>query len=74
LRDHHEGESLPIRTLPIADFLLARQSDNAQHYSRSHGAVIHVYDSAGDPIEKHQHKGDFKEPWASVEWLINQSW
>ena len=33
----------------------------AQHYSRSHDAVIRVYDAAGNVIETHEHKGDFKE-------------
>ena len=33
----------------------------AQFYSRSHDAVIRVYDAAGNVIETHQHKGDFKE-------------
>ena len=34
----------------------------AQHLSRSHDAVIRVsYESAGNVIETHQHKGDFKE-------------
>jgi hypothetical protein len=28
----------------------------------SHDAVIRVYDAAGDVIETHEHKGDFKEP------------
>ena len=34
----------------------------AQHRSRSHHAVIRVYDDAGKLIEVHRHKGDFKEP------------
>jgi hypothetical protein len=34
----------------------------AQHYSRSHGAVIRVYDEAGDVIETHEHAGEFKAP------------
>jgi hypothetical protein len=34
----------------------------AEHYSRSHGAVIRVYDAAGNVIETHEHAGDFKEP------------
>jgi hypothetical protein len=34
----------------------------AQHYSRSHDAVIRVYDAAVNVIETHEHKGDFKEP------------
>jgi len=33
----------------------------AEHYSRSHDAVIRVYDAAGNVIETHEHKGDFKE-------------
>jgi hypothetical protein len=33
----------------------------AQHYSRSHNAVICVYDAAGNVIETHEHKGDFNE-------------
>jgi hypothetical protein len=33
----------------------------AQHRSRSHDAVIRVYDYAGNVIETHEHSGDFKE-------------
>jgi tryptophan synthase beta subunit len=33
----------------------------AKHYSRSHGVVIRVYDSAGNVIDTHEHAGDFKE-------------
>jgi hypothetical protein len=36
--------------------------DCAKFYSRSHDAVIRVYDDAGKVIETHEHKGDFKEP------------
>jgi len=32
----------------------------AMHYSRSHDAVIRVYDAAGNVIETHEHN-DFKE-------------
>jgi hypothetical protein len=35
--------------------------DYAKFYSRSRNAVIRVYDEAGNVIEKHEHKGDFKE-------------
>ena len=35
--------------------------DYAKFYSRSHHALIHVYDDAGNVIETHEHKGDFKE-------------
>ena len=33
----------------------------AKFYRRSHGAVIRVYDEAGNVIETHEHKGDFRE-------------
>ena len=32
-------------------------------YSRSHDPVIRVYDEAGNVIETHEHKGEFKEPY-----------
>jgi hypothetical protein len=34
----------------------------ANFYSRSHDAVIRVYDDSGNVIETHEHAGDFKEP------------
>jgi hypothetical protein len=34
----------------------------AKFYSRSHDAVIRVYDEAVNVIETHEHAGDFKEP------------
>jgi len=32
----------------------------ARFYSRSHDAVIRVYDEAGNVIETHEHSGEFK--------------
>jgi hypothetical protein len=32
----------------------------AMHSSRSHEAVIRVYDEAGNVIETHEHAGEFK--------------
>jgi hypothetical protein len=34
---------------------------SAKFYSRSHDAVIRVYDEAGNVIETHEHAGEFKE-------------
>jgi hypothetical protein len=34
----------------------------AMHYSRSHSALIRVYDKAGNVIKTHKHAGDFREP------------
>jgi hypothetical protein len=33
----------------------------AKFYSRSHDAVIRVYDDAGNVIETHEQSGDFKK-------------
>jgi hypothetical protein len=33
----------------------------AEHRSRSHDAVIRVYDESGNVIETHEQAGDFKE-------------
>ena len=35
---------------------------SAKFYSRSHNAVIRVYDEAGNVVETHEHAGHFKEP------------
>jgi hypothetical protein len=40
---------------------VSNAADCAKFFSRSHDAVIRVYDSAGNVIETHEHKGDFKE-------------
>jgi hypothetical protein len=34
----------------------------AEFFSRSHSAVIRVYDAAGNVIETHEQAGEFKEP------------
>jgi hypothetical protein len=34
----------------------------AMHSSRSHDAVIRVYDDAGNVIKMHEHAGNFVEP------------
>jgi hypothetical protein len=36
--------------------------DYAKFYSRSHAALIRVYDAAGNVIETHEHAGEFREP------------
>ena len=39
----------------------ANAVDYAKFFSRSHNAVMRVYDEAGNVIEAHEHAGDFKE-------------
>ena len=34
---------------------------NAEFYSRSHQAVLRLYDEAGNVIQTHNHRGEFKE-------------
>jgi tryptophan synthase beta subunit len=46
-----------IRTKPAASNAIGY----ASQYSRSHDAVIRVYDEAGNVIETHEHAGDFRE-------------
>ena len=43
-------------------FAISNIVDHAKSYSRSHDAVISVYNDTGNVIETHEHKGDFKEP------------
>jgi len=38
----------------------SRMQSVTRIYSRSHDAVIRVYDAAGNVIETHEHKGDVK--------------
>jgi hypothetical protein len=64
-RKDHRGVDLISDTLPFGR-LWYDTPDNAigytMHSSRSHDAVIRVYDAAGNMIETHEHAGDFKEP------------
>jgi hypothetical protein len=41
---------------------VANAIDYAEHCSRSLDAVIRVYDEAGNVIETHEHKCQFREP------------
>ena len=53
------SDSLPSERLW---YLEVRQAiDYAKHKSRSHDAVIRVYDEAGNMIETHEHAREFKE-------------
>jgi hypothetical protein len=64
-RRDHRGVDLISDALPPGR-LWYDTPDNAigyaMHSSRSHNAVIRVYDDAGNVIETHDHKGDFREP------------
>jgi len=63
-RKDHRGFDLISDVLPFGR-LWYDTPDNAigyaMHSSRSHDAVIRVYDAASNVIETHEHKGDFRE-------------
>ena len=52
------SDTLPFGRLWYGD---ANAIGFAEHYSRSHDAVIRVYDAAGNVIETHEYAGEFKE-------------
>jgi len=63
-RKYHRGVDLISDALPFGRLWYGGPDHAigyAMHYSRPHDAVIRVYDAAGNVIETHQHKGDFKE-------------
>ena len=72
LRKHHRGVDLFSDVLPFGHLWYGEPKavrnaiDYAMHPSRSHDAVIRVYDAAGDVIETHDHPGEFKEWWHST--------
>ncbi len=63
-RKDHRGVNLISDALPFGRLWYVEVSSAigyAKHRSRSHYAVIRVFDAAGNVIETHEHAGDFKE-------------
>src|SRR4029077_12388889 len=61
------SDALPFGALWYGDAnAVANAIGYAGHPSRSHHAVICVYDESGNVIETHEHKGDFKE-WGEAQ-------
>jgi hypothetical protein len=66
-RKDHRGFDLISDVLPFGRLwygepnAISNAIGYAQHRSRSHDAVIRVYDDAGNVIETQEHKGEFKE-------------
>jgi hypothetical protein len=62
-RKDHRGVDLISDALPFGRLWYdgPEAISYALHRSRSHDAVIRVYDDAGNVIETHEHAGDFKE-------------
>jgi hypothetical protein len=57
------GKSLSAWRSPAEPNAVSNAIGYAKDRSRSHHAVIRVYDEAGDLIETHEHAGEFKEFW-----------
>ncbi len=66
-RKDHRGVNLISDALPFGALWygepdsISNAIGYARFYSRSHNAVIRVYDTAGNVIEMREHTGDFKE-------------
>jgi hypothetical protein len=67
-RPDHRGVDLISDALPFGALwygepdAIANAIGYAKFYSRSHDAVIRIYDAADNVIELHEQAGDFKEP------------
>jgi len=62
VRPHHNGWK--IFEAPGVEPVFPQKDDAIGYtnfFSRSHHAVIRVYDEAGNVIETHEHNGGFKE-------------
>ena len=59
----HRGVDLISDALPLGRLWYGEPNavSCAMHRSRSHDAVIRVYDDAGNVIETHEHKSDFND-------------
>ena len=66
-RKDHRGVNLISDALPFGRLwygepnAVSNAVGYAKHRSRSHDALILVYDESGSVIGTHEHKGDFKE-------------
>ncbi len=55
-------DALPFDRLWYEPNAISNAVGYAKFYSRSHDALIRVYDSAGNVIETHEHADGFREP------------
>jgi len=66
-RKDHRGFDLISDVLPFSRLwygepdAISNAVGYAQFFSRSHRAVIHVFDESSTVIETHEHGGDFQE-------------
>ena len=63
-RKDRRGVDLISDVLPFGRLWYTKPDDAASYanfFSRSHDAVVRVYDELGNLIETHEHKGDFRD-------------
>jgi hypothetical protein len=69
---HRRGVHLISDALPFGRLwygepnAISNPIDYAKFRSRSHNAVIRVYDEAGTVIETHEHAGELKDDWGEA--------
>ena len=64
-RKDKRGVDLISNALPFGGLWYTKPDDAVSYtksFSRSHDAVIRVYDESGNVIQTHEHNGDFKAP------------
>ena len=67
-RADKDGVDLVSDTLPYSPMwyrgpkAITDAMDHAKFFSRSHDAVVRIYDQAGTVIDTHEYAGAFKEP------------
>ena len=72
-RKDKRGVDLISDVLPFGRLWYTKPDDAVEYaafFSRSHDAVIRVYDEAGNVIQTHEQAGEFKEPGISVRQLV----
>jgi hypothetical protein len=73
-RKDHRGVDLISDVLPFGRLWYDtpdHATGYAMHSSRSHDAVIRVYDAAGDVIETHEHRGECSSLESAVASLVH---
>ena len=64
-RKDKRGVDLISDVLPFGRLWYTKPDDAVEYvafFSRSHDAVIRVYDDAGNMMKTHEHAGEFSEP------------
>jgi hypothetical protein len=75
-RKDHRGVDLISDALAFGRRWYGEPNDAVEYaksFSRSHDAVIRVYNDAGNVIETHEHAGDFKRVVSDSVWDLERN-